>query len=179
MKDLELLMMLLPVAFMIHEYEEIIMFKGWLTKNRIQLKRRFPKIATFMEQHHVFDLSTSSFAVGTAHNFVLISTATFAGIWLEAYQWWWVALVGHTAHLVVHLAQWAIYRRHLPVIATTILTLPYCIYAGFRFTEQSALSPESLLLWSILGIIVMLLSVLSSWLLMSKFNKWEKLSKNY
>lgn len=179
MKDLELLMMLLPVAFMIHEYEEIIMFKGWLTKNRIQLKRRFPKIATFMAQHHVFDLSTSSFAVGTAHNFALISTATFAGIWLEAYQWWWVALVGHTTHLVVHLAQWAIYRRYLPVIATTILTLPYCIYAGSRFTEQSALSPESLLLWSILGIIVMLLSVLSSWLLMSKFHKWEKLSKNY
>lgn len=86
MQDLELLMMLLPAVFMIHEYEEIILFRDWLVKNRIQLKRRFPRIAVFMEHHHLFDLSTATFAVGTAHNFVLICIVTFVSIRLEAYQ---------------------------------------------------------------------------------------------
>ena len=34
------LKMLLPVVFMVHEYEEIIMFRHWLDRNRDELKRR-------------------------------------------------------------------------------------------------------------------------------------------
>lgn len=34
------LKMLLPVVFMLHEYEEIIMFRHWLDRNRDELKRR-------------------------------------------------------------------------------------------------------------------------------------------
>ena len=31
-------MLLLPVVFMLHEYEEIIMFRHWLDRNRDELK---------------------------------------------------------------------------------------------------------------------------------------------
>lgn len=48
MTKLELIMILLPIVFMIHEYEEIIMFKYWLGNNRNELKRRFPKFEQFL-----------------------------------------------------------------------------------------------------------------------------------
>ncbi len=43
MTKLELIMAFLPIVFMIHEYEEIIMFRCWLGSNRNELKRRFSK----------------------------------------------------------------------------------------------------------------------------------------
>ena len=48
MADLELIMLLLPVVFMVHEYEEIIMFRHWLDRNKDKLKREFPKFDRFL-----------------------------------------------------------------------------------------------------------------------------------
>ena len=43
MTDLEKLMLLLPIMFMLHEYEEVVMFKQWIFQNRENLKRHFPQ----------------------------------------------------------------------------------------------------------------------------------------
>lgn len=48
MTKLETIVLLLPIVFMIHEYEEIIMFQNWLGNNRNELKRRFPKFEQFL-----------------------------------------------------------------------------------------------------------------------------------
>ena len=73
MTDLEKLMLLLPIMFMLHEYEEVVMFKQWIFQNRGNLKRHFPKVEAFITERGLFDYSTSTFAVGTAHEFILLS----------------------------------------------------------------------------------------------------------
>ena len=151
MTKLETIVLLLPIVFMIHEYEEIIMFQNWLGNNRNELKRRFPKFEQFLAHRGHFDYSTATFAVGTAHEFILISAISFCSIWLDAYQWWFAAF-----------AQWAIYRKYIPVIITTILTLPYCVYAFVEFAKGSILSPSQMFLWSVVGIILTMLSLLSA-----------------
>ena len=105
MTKLETIVLLLPIVFMIHEYEEIIMFQNWLGNNRNELKRRFPKFEQFLAHRGHFDYSTATFAVGTAHEFILISAISFCSIWLDAYQWWFAAFAGYSVHLIVHLAQ--------------------------------------------------------------------------
>lgn len=40
-------MMLLPVVFMVHEYEKIIMFRCWIDRNKEELRKRLPKIELF------------------------------------------------------------------------------------------------------------------------------------
>ena len=94
MMKLELIMLLLPVVFMLHEYEEIIMFRHWLDRNRDELKRRFPKFERFLARRRHFDYSTATFAIGTAHEFILISLISFCAVWLGAYQWWFAAFAG-------------------------------------------------------------------------------------
>lgn len=80
MTKLELTMAFLPIVFMIHEYEEIIMFKHWLNRNRDELKRRFPKFDQFLARRGSFDYSTATFAIGTAHEFILISLISFCAV---------------------------------------------------------------------------------------------------
>ena len=172
MTKLELIMILFPIVFMIHEYEEIIMFKYWLGSNRNELKRRFPKFEQFLTHRRHFEYSTATFAVGTAHEFLLITAISFCSIWLGTYHWWFTAFAGYSIHLIVHLVQWAIYRKYIPVIITTILTLPYCVYAFVEFAKASILSPLQMLLWAVIGFILTILSLFSAFLLMNRFQKW-------
>lgn len=171
-QKLELLMILLPIVFMLHEYEEIIMFKHWLNNNRNELKRRFPKFELFLTRRKCFDYSTATFAIGTAHEFVLISSISLYSIWMDDYLWWFAAFSGYFIHLIVHLLQWVKYQKYVPVIITTILTLPYCSYTLVEFTRSSILSPLQMLLWAIIGIILTILSLLSAFLLMGRFQRW-------
>ena len=39
MTRINLIMMLLPFVFMVHEYEEIIMFRRWIDRNREELRK--------------------------------------------------------------------------------------------------------------------------------------------
>ena len=170
MAKLELLMLMLPVVFMIHEYEEIVMFRSWLCRNKAELQRRFPKIEAFLARQGHFDYSTATFALGTAHEFVLISVVCFCAVWLGAYRWWFAALMGHSLHLVVHIVQWAIYQKYIPVIFTSILTLPYCIYALVEFSKASLLSPMQMCLWAAIGACLAAASLLPAFFVMAKFH---------
>jgi len=171
MTRLDQLMALLPVIFMIHEYEEIIMFRRWLVRNRDELRKRFPKLEAFLARQGIFDYSTATFAVGTAHEFLLLSVISFCAVWQEAYQWWFAVFMGYSVHLLVHIAQWAVYRKYVPVIVTSLLTLPYCIYSFTEFVGASLLSPLQMLLWTIIGIVLTALSLPSAFFFMSKLHK--------
>lgn len=171
MVNIENLMLLLPVIFMIHEYEEIIRFKGWLDQNRMVLQQRFPSLYHFLLRNKVFEYSTETFAIGTALNFLLISLVTIISLSLGAYHLWFVALIGHTLHLTVHILQWLIYRRYIPVIFTSLITLPYCAYAGIAFVTLHGISALDWVIYISIGFLAMLLSFTFAFLVMKKVNE--------
>ena len=174
MARINLIMMLLPFVFMVHEYEEIIMFRRWIDRNREELRKRFPKIESFFTRRGVFDYSTSIFAIGTAHEFILISVVSFCSVWTGEYQWWFAALAGYSVHLLIHIVQWIVYRKYVPVIITSLLTLPYCIYAFAEFSKITVLSSFQMILWAVIGIVLTVLSLFSEFFCMGKFQRWEK-----
>jgi len=47
---------LLPVVFMIHEFEEIIFLKYWINKDKDYLHNKFPKIGPFIHNMLNFQL---------------------------------------------------------------------------------------------------------------------------
>ena len=174
MTRINLIMMLLPFVFMVHEYEEIIMFRRWIDRNREELRKLFPKIESFFTRRGVFDYSTSIFAIGTAHEFILISVVSFCSVWTGEYQWWFAALAGYSVHLLIHIVQWIVYRKYVPVIITSLLTLPYCIYAFAEFSKITVLSSFQMILWAVIGIVLTVLSLFSAFFCMGKFQRWEK-----
>ncbi len=167
---MKLLIAILPIVFMIHDFEEIIMFKPWLTKNREELKRRFPKMERFMAKNSLFDLSTSAFAVAVMHEFLLISAATFVSLYFDDYSVWFAAFMAYFVHLFMHIGQWVLFRKYVPVIITSILTMPYCIYTFLRFLRFTEMTDIQLLLWSFAGVVAAVLSFFPAFFLATKIS---------
>ncbi|PIE79411.1 MAG: HXXEE domain-containing protein [Candidatus Delongbacteria bacterium] len=176
MEKIEILIVLLPIVFMIHDFEEIIMFKPWLNKNKIEIKERFPKFKNFLSKKHYFNLSTSGFSIAVLHEFVLISLVTVLSLFYKSYDWWFGAFAVFSLHLFVHIIQWIIYGKYIPAIVTSILTLPYCIYTFIIFIETTKISQNQMLFWTLIGIVITVLSFPSAFYLAFKFEHWKNKS---
>ena len=90
--DLNTLVLILPLVFMIHDFEEIIFFKKWLSNNRNILIRRFPKVATRLLPHFE-NISTASFTLAVAEEFILISVLSIYTACNESYALWYFIIV--------------------------------------------------------------------------------------
>jgi len=125
---IETLMWLLPIAFMIHDFEEIIMMKPWAAKNSVEIQRRFPSLASRVLPH-LERLSTSSFALAVAEEFILLSTVTYFAVEYELYAVWAGVLLAFFIHLLVHIMQFFLYWKYIPVIITSVIISLYCVFA--------------------------------------------------
>lgn len=167
-------MVVLPMVFMVHDFEEIIMFERWLHGHRAEPRARFPRFEKFVARQGLFECPTSAFSVGVLHEFVWISAVSLCGVYFGVYGLWFAAFVAYFVHLLMHVGQWAIYRGYIPCIVTTVLTLPYCVYAFVVFWRSALLSPLEMLLWGVGGVIVMLATFPMTFFLMRKFAQWER-----
>lgn len=173
--DLRLLMAWLPVVFMVHDFEEIVMFEPWLRKNRDELARRFPPIGRLVARSHT-GLSTSAYAVAVMHEFMIIAGLTVFAQMSGQEGWWFGAFAAFGLHLLVHVAQWLIYGRYVPFIVTSLLALPYCAYTAARYMAATSLTSGELLLWTAVGIVVTVLSFPSAFALAGQFERWKNAS---
>ena len=132
---LETLIWLFPIAFMLHEFEEILFMKPWIKRNKSTIATRFPFLAprfnTFTK-----GFSTRKFTLIVAEEFVLASAITFIAAEWEWYNLFVGVLMAYTLHLIVHMVQFVIYRKYIPAIVTTIITAPYVIYAIFYMLSR-------------------------------------------
>lgn len=169
----ETIMWLFPILFMIHDFEEVIMFKPWAKKNAGYMRRRFPRIAARMLPHFE-GLSTSSFALAVAGMFVIVSAVTLISVEGNLYALWAGAVIGYLAHLVVHVGQFLVVRRYVPVVITSLVTAPYCVWALIVVNGRHPLPPARTLLWSALAFVVIIGAVAAMHGLASRFERWLK-----
>jgi len=173
--DMKLLVALLPIVFMLHDFEEIIMFKPWLEKNRAEVRRRFPRIDKVLRQHHD-RLSTSAYAVIVMHEFCIIALITYVSLYADAYHWWFGAFAAFSLHLLVHIVQWLVYGKYVPVIVTSFLALPYCLYTFTVFLNVTVMTPGQMLLWAAIGVVLTIVSFVPAFYLGGVFENWKNRS---
>jgi len=172
---LETLMWLLPVVFMFHDFEEIIMMKPWFAKNSRDLQQRFPLMASRLLPHFE-SLSTSSFALAVAEEFLLLSVITFLAVEHELYALWTGFLLAFFFHLIVHLIQFALYRKYVPVIMTSLLSIPYCIFALYFLNSHNVLDWSDVIRWAIIAAVVTVSNMVFVHWLAARFEKWLNVS---
>lgn len=170
--DIKVLIALLPIVFMIHDFEEIIMFKPWLHKNRAEIQRRFPAIDRVLASSHDH-LSTSALAVAVLHEFLIIAIITFGSLFSNAYHWWFGAFAAFGLHLFMHIAQWFIFGKYVPFIITSVLALPYCVIALDQFLQVTPMSLMQMALWAGIGIAITVASFPSAFFFARKFESWK------
>ena len=126
--NLPALALSLPLVFMLHDFEELIGFQPWLRANRAALLQRFPRLAPRLvaqpERMLGAPLACSIFLI-----FLLLTLLSCYAALCGDYRLWYGALAVFTAHLLVHLLQWALWRRYIPCIITSLLALLYGFWA--------------------------------------------------
>ncbi len=141
---------LLPIVFMIHDFEEIIFFKSWINKNKEDLSQRVPKLSKRLLSHFE-KLSVQAFSLAVAEEFIVLNIITIFAVLCENYFLWLGIFMGFFIHLFVHLMQWIVFRKYVPAIFTSVISLIYCFFALNFIIENSLFSTKEIVLWSCIG----------------------------
>ena len=173
---IETLMWLLPIVFMFHDFEEIIMFKPWISANGAALEKRFPRWAPRVLAVHN-KISASAFALVVAEQFVILSTLTLLAVELELYPFWTGMMLGFFIHLLIHIGQFIVYRRYVPVILTSLPGGLYCLLALHDLNIQHPLDWGLVAIWALVSLIIISANLALAFKLAMKFEGW--LEKNF
>lgn len=171
MKDIQFILWLLPILFMFHDFEEIIFMKPWIRKNKKRLVKKYPKLSEKIMTNYD-SLTTSSFALGVAEEFMLISIITITAFLTGWYFLWFGAFIAFTIHLIVHCIQWIAFKGYVPVIVTSIICLPICCYFIVLFLHLYKADIEQIVLFSVVGVVVTVVNLLAVHKAMFVFDKW-------
>ena len=75
MNNIQVIIWLFPMLFIFHDFEEIIFMKAWINKNKAYLLKKFPGLPQKLLSH-LDNITTSSFFLGVAEEFIIISIIT-------------------------------------------------------------------------------------------------------
>lgn len=169
MNNIQVFIWLFPILFIIHDFEEIIFMRAWISKNKSFLYDRFPTLSKKLLPH--FDnMTTSAFALGVAEEFILISIITVVSYMTNWYGLWIGSFISFTLHLLIHCFQALIVRKYIPVIVTSVICLPICIYIIMQIIQISTFN--TIILYSILCFIIMVINIGLIHKGMAVFSKW-------
>lgn len=120
------LIALLPVIFLIHDFEEIIFQSEWISKNGDRLIKQFPLLKKPVGQ--LQKISIRGFTVAVAEEFIIIGAVTIYTLISGNLLLWTAVFMAFSIHIVIHLLQFAVIRKYIPALVTSILCIPYIIY---------------------------------------------------
>lgn len=173
MEKHSIIIWLLPIVFMIHDFEEIIFFKPWINNNKNYLTEKFPQISKrFLPRME--NLSTPAFVLAVAEEFLLLSLITVGSVFSDNYFLWLAAFMGFFVHLLLHMGQWIILKWYIPGIYTTFFALIYCIYALYEIVSNNVFQISEIVLWTIIGFGLVGVNLLFAHKLAEMYDKKQK-----
>jgi hypothetical protein len=147
--DTPTLIWLFPIAFMLHDFEELILFEPWLKKNAAEIEGRIkPRVPAFLAKQlsAVLTKSTVEFATPIGLIFALTSVASFLAVVYGQYGFFLLASGSFFLHGFMHLAQAVMLRRYVPAVITSLLiVIPYGLILFQRLLDERLIDGSSLL----------------------------------
>jgi hypothetical protein len=119
-----------PVAFALHDLEELLSAGRWGRTAPARIRRRFPRAPERLVEMAAVTTPRMAVAVGVAGVGVAITTGSALRDLDGELAPLPAALAAYTAHGVTHLAQSAVLRSYTPGVATVPLVIaPYSVWA--------------------------------------------------
>ena len=177
MKSLDLLVWLLPVMFLLHDFEEIILVGVWKQKYRKILNRLSTK-----KQPYSHFRNTDSFSMAIAVLFLIIVVIGLLSIITKNYIIWYGTFFTFTAHFLVHIVLTLRFKHFVPGIITSIILMPICLLILYQVTALLPYSYVTLVISSLLCCLLLavifyfinqLINVFDKWLQKYASNEWE------
>ncbi len=169
--EFSLIIWLLPIVFMLHDFEEIIMMDAWMKKNKQLISKRFPKLGKRIVSNYG-NLSTASFSMAVAQEFLILVLATILAIQFQSYLIWAACFMAFSIHLMVHIVQWLVIRIYIPAIISSFLALIYSFF-GFKYLMATNIySGSEMVLISLGGLFFMIINLIFVHKMAARFEKF-------
>lgn len=152
MNSIGFLVWILPVFFMIHDFEEIIMAEVWEKRYHMKIQHLFPRRKPFGLGNNL-SWQTPTFSVAVAIEFILFSAISFLSIVCLNYFIWFSAFLGLIIHMVIiHIAACLPFKGYVPGAITSIVLLLPAILALVAANDFLKLDTKTIFFAGILGI---------------------------
>ena len=134
--SLNLVIWVFPVAFLIHDSEEIVTMERFRRENR----ERFPKFL-----RNIAAITTRQFTLAVGVLLVLILLASYLATRPQRQMdFFTIGLAVFLVHILGHVAQTVFFRRYTPGLITALLVvLPYSLYGFHRLFTANLIGDDS------------------------------------
>ncbi len=144
--NIQILMMMFPIVFMFHDFEELCFLESWIRKNADFLRNKFiGKNWLTLEGY-----STSALGIGIMLMFLFVSLTSILSVLFNWYALFAAAMIVFTLHNLFHIIQPILLRRYIPAMGSAIITLPYSLYVLYHMNRLNLLIWRDTIIFSML-----------------------------
>lgn len=115
--DLNSFFLLFPSIFILHEFEEILLFP--------QFMRRNPKL---QQQFLSATFTPFRFNAIVCQEFILLLIILGLSIYFESFDFYITIIIAYIYHVIGHVFQSIFLRQYIPGVLSGIITAGYCTY---------------------------------------------------
>lgn len=166
------LIWLFPIAFMLHDFEELIFGEAWLRRHGGEIAARLrPRLPAFMfaQIDAVLHKSTAELALPIGLIFTLTVIATLLAAVFHVYSFFIMASGLFCLHGFMHVGQALLLRRYVPaVITSALIAIPYGLALFPRLIAAGVVAPAALPGYAVAAIVLMLPFILA----MHRLGEW-------
>lgn len=148
----EAIVLLVIIVFMLHEFEEIIFIKPWLSRQRENTRISSHPFSAMR------NISTSTIALLIAEEFILFSGIALAAVLLRCYSLFEGFLLLYSLHLVGHIFEPIRYKCSTPSFVTSVLTLPWCVFGLYYLGAHGLVTVLWVAIWFVVTAIIVFLN---------------------
>ena len=152
--DMQSVLWLLPISFMIHDFEEIVFWESWMAKNGAELTRRAPPFLTGLANDFVHK-STAQVSVTV---FLIFCLTTVSVLLVTVAEYWPLFLILMSMfflHGFGHIGQAILLRRYVPGVITSVLVvIPYGVWATGRVLSTGTVDLSGLLVYFVVAVVL-------------------------
>jgi hypothetical protein len=156
--DIHTLIWLFPIAFICHDFEEIILGEPWLKKNAEVIKGRSPKrTPTVLSKQigAVLEKSTTELALTVSLIFGLTLLSAVLAVGYGAYGFFLLASGSFFLHGFMHIGQAILLRRYVPaVITSVVIVIPYGLLLYANLIQAGTVDLSALPVYFLLAIVL-------------------------
>jgi hypothetical protein len=123
MNSMNFIVWMLPVLFMSHDFEEIIMAEAWHNRYQKEIQTFWPKNQPF-GLNYIRCYPTPTMSSGVFIEFVLYSLISFLSAATQHHFIWYAFFLGFAIHLVfIHMLLCIRFRHYIPGVTTAVIFL--------------------------------------------------------
>ena len=154
--DLYSLFLLFPSIFMLHEFEQILLFPCFMRRNpKLQLQFLADTFTPFR------------FNAIVCQEFILLLIVLGLSIYFESFDFYITVIIAYIYHVIGHIFQSIFLRQYIPGVLSGIITSGYCAYQMYDVVSVN----HWLLAYSFITLLLILVNIAVSFKILQTLQK--------